>query len=265
MPYLKYNDIVLFYIEEGKGEPLILISGLGSKNSWHFQIPFFKEKMRVVALHNRGTGKSSRPNYSYTLEMFINDIIALLDHLQIRQKIHLAGISMGGMIAQEFVLKYPEKVKDLILCATSPIHIGSNIVESQKMMQDFSWEQKFKVRASALYARSYKKKLKRDVNLYKKLEQEFIEDATEVKDWINQGAAITNFDVTEHIHDIKLPTLILTGDEDSIINYQNSMILHEKIPNSILEVVPNSGHGFNVEESERVNQVIWNFIKMHLN
>ncbi len=64
--------------------------------------------MMVIALHNRGTGKSSRPNYPYTMDMFVDDIKGLLDHLEIKNKIHLAGISMGGMIAQNFVLKYPE-------------------------------------------------------------------------------------------------------------------------------------------------------------
>ena len=96
IPFFKYNDVELFYTKEGKGEPLVLISGLGSKMSWAFQIPFFKEKMMVISPHNRGVGKSSRPNYPYTMDMFVDDIKNLLEHLNIKEKIHLCGISMGG-------------------------------------------------------------------------------------------------------------------------------------------------------------------------
>jgi len=115
IPFFKHKDVELFYIKEGKGEPLVLISGLGSKMSWYFQIPFFKEKMMVISLHNRGVGKSSRPNYSYTMDMFVDDIKNLLEQLNIKKKIHLCGISMGGMIVQNYALKHPSSVKNLIL------------------------------------------------------------------------------------------------------------------------------------------------------
>ncbi len=264
MPYFKYDDVGIFYIQEGEGEPIVLISGLGSKNTWLFQIPYFKERMMTITLHNRGTGKSSRPDYPYTIDMFMNDIIALLDHLNIREKIHLAGISMGGMIAQYLALKYSDKVKTLILCATTPIHVGSSIIETQKMMKDFSWEQKFKVRLGALYGRDFRKRLKKNHDLYEQLKQEFIEDGTELKDWINQGAAIANFDIKEQLYKIKQPTLILAGGEDSVIDIQYSQILREKIPNATLQIIPNTGHRFIVEEPEKVNEIIWNFIKLSL-
>ncbi|TKJ23022.1 MAG: hypothetical protein CEE43_04715 [Promethearchaeota archaeon Loki_b32] len=91
-----YDDVELYYIKEGEGQPLVLISGLGSKMSWIFQIPFFKEKMMVIAPHNRGVGKSSRPNYLYTMGMYLRDIKELFEHLNLREKIHLCGLSMGG-------------------------------------------------------------------------------------------------------------------------------------------------------------------------
>ena len=110
----KFNsdeDVEINYQVTGEGEPLVLINGLGSKmNKW--QVEFFKQKkIKVICFDNRGVGKSSRPNYLYTMEMYVNDTKNLLDHLGINQKIHLCGISMGGMIAQQFVLKYPELVK----------------------------------------------------------------------------------------------------------------------------------------------------------
>jgi len=265
IPFFKHNDVELFYIKEGKGEPLVLISGLGNKMSWDFQIPFFKEKMMVISLHNRGVGKSSRPNYPYTMDMFVDDIKNLLEHLNIKQKIHLCGVSMGGMIVQNYILKYPNSVKNLILCATAAIYNPNALIEAQELMQNFSPEQQLKVRVSALYSRPFRKILKQDKALYKRIEKEFMEDTTTLQDIVNQGAAITGHDTTNDLDKIKQPTLILLGDDDRIIpTLEHSKLLHEKIPNSKLEIIQNTGHGFNTEKFEEVNNLMWNFIKEHL-
>ena len=213
-------------------------------------------------LHNRGVGKSSRPDYPYTIEMYIKDIKGLLEHLNIKEKVHLCGISMGGMIAQHFVLRYPDIVKTLILCATSANHEAvSNVIESQKQMQNSDYEQKLKVRIAALYSRPFRKILKTNTKTYEIIRNEFMEDPTELKDYINQAAAIRDHDTRPELHKITQPTLILVGNEDRIIlGLHNSELLHEKIPNSILKIIENTGHGFVAEESERVNEYIWNFI-----
>ena len=236
--------------------------------SWPFQIPFFKERMMVIALHNRGTGKSSRPNYPYTMDMFVDDIKSLLDHLEIKVKIHLAGISMGGMIAQNFVLKYPEMVKTLVLCATTAKHGPNslkNLIESQELMEDFSLEQRFKVRVSALFSRPFRKALKANKEIYNELKIAFIEDPTTLQDYKNQGAAISEHDTINSLHKIKQPTLILVGDDDRIIvGLSHSELLHDKIPNSRLEIIKNTGHGFIAEKSDEINNIIWNFIKEYI-
>jgi pimeloyl-ACP methyl ester carboxylesterase len=233
--------------------------------SWIFQIPFFKRKMKVIALHNRGTGKSSRPNYSYTMEMFLEDIKNLLDFLKIEEKIHLCGISMGGMIAQNFILKYPDIVKTLILCATTAKFDSTSLIEAQRLMEKFDLEQEFKVRVSVLYSRPFRKKLKKDKNLYELIKKEFMEDPTTLQDYINQGAAVTGYDTSNSLYKIKHPTLILVGDEDRIIpTLVHSEFLHENIPNSLLQIIEGTGHGFVTEAADEVNKLIWEFIKEHL-
>jgi len=262
MPFFKHNGIELYYITEGKGEPLVLISGLGSKNSWTFQIPFFSKSMQVITLHNRGVGKSSRPDYPYTMNMYIDDIKALLNHLEIKEKITLCGISMGGMIVQHFVLKYPKIVKNLILCATTAYHEEvSNVIESQKVMENSTLEQKFKVRVASLYSRPFRKKLKTDIQTYEILKKNFMEDPTRLQDYINQGAAIRDHDTRNQLSKITQPTMILVGDEDRIIiGLHHSELLHKKIPNSTLKIIEKTGHGFVVEESDKVNDILMNFI-----
>jgi proline-specific peptidase len=266
MPTFSHENIELFYIREGTGEPLILLSGLGSKFSWRFQVPFFKEKMMVITPHNRGTGKSSRPNYPYKMDMFVEDLKHLLDHLGLKQ-FHLCGLSMGGMIALNFILKYPQMVKTLILCATfakSSTGSSESIIEAQKLMENFDLEHKFKVRNAALYSRSFRKKLRQDKELYRTLEREFIENPTTLQDWINQGAAVSEHDTEDKLHTIKQPTLILSGDNDQIMpTLKFSQTLHNKIPNSQLKIIKDAGHRFNYEQPEIVNNIIWNFIKQN--
>jgi len=233
--------------------------------SWIFQIPFFRERMMVIAPHNRGVGKSSRPNYPYTMNMYLRDIKELLEHLNIKEKIHLCGLSMGGIIAQNFVLEYPDTVKTLILCATTSYHPETSVkgvIESQQLMENFDLEQKLKVRIAALYSRPFQKKLRSDKDLYEKIRKNFMEDPTTLQDWINQGAGIKNHDTRDSLYKIQQPTLILVGDQDKIIvGLEHSKFLYEKIPNSKLKIIKNVGHRFVDETPEEVNNIIWDFVQ----
>ncbi len=265
IPVFSHDGIETFYVKEGSGAPLVLVSGLGSAISWTFQIPFFKERMMVIVPHNRGVGKSSRPNYPYTMDMFVDDIKALLEHLNINEKIHLCGTSMGGMIALNFVLKYSETVKSLILCATSAKHDSHTLIEAQKMMDTMTLEEKFKTRMISLYSLPFRKTLRKRKDILERLKKEFMEDPTTLQDYINQNAAIINHDTTQRLREIKQPTLILLGDDDRIIlGLEHSKFLHDNIPNSTLNIIEKTGHGFNAEKPEEVNELIWNFIQKHL-
>ena len=104
------NGIKISYDIKGKGFPLILIHGFGSKKEiWKPQIIDFSKKYKTITFDLRGTGKTDRPNYPYTMEMFADDIKGLIDYLKF-ESVHLIGRSLGGMIAQNFVLKYPRSI-----------------------------------------------------------------------------------------------------------------------------------------------------------
>jgi pimeloyl-ACP methyl ester carboxylesterase len=267
IPIFKYDNIELFYINEGEGEPLVLISGWGDRMGWIFQIPYFKEKMNVITLHNRGTGKSSRPNYPYTMEMFLEDIKQLLKYLNITEKIQLCGWSMGGIIAQHYVLKYPETVKTLILIATTPLVSGAeldSLIEFHELIENIDLEQKLKSIIAVDYLTPFKKRLRADNELYEKIRKRILEYPTTLQDLKNQAAAVRNHDTRGVLHNILQPTLILVGEKDQLQFSGSSRILHEKLPNSRLEIIPNSAHQIVIEESEKVNTLIWEFIKEHL-
>ena len=108
--YADVNGIKICYEIHGKGYPIIFIHGYGAKKeTWIAQIGALSEKFKVIILDLRGTGKSDRPNMLYTMDLFVDDVKALMDFLNIK-KAHMAGRSMGGMIAQHLVLKYPKSV-----------------------------------------------------------------------------------------------------------------------------------------------------------
>ena len=91
-----------------------------------------------------------------------------------------------------------------------------------------------------------------------------MEDPTELKDYINQGAAIQDHDTRERLHKITQPTLILVGNEDRIIlGLHHSELVHEKIPNSTFRIIENTGHGFVTEQPRKVNEIIYEFIKIN--
>lgn len=119
MPKVRVNDIQMFYEVHGEGFPLIMIMGLtGNTNWWDPRwIQTLSEKFKIIAFDNRGAGRTDISDREYSIKLFADDTAGLMDALGI-PRADVLGISMGGMIAQEFVLNYPEKVKKVVLCST---------------------------------------------------------------------------------------------------------------------------------------------------
>jgi len=270
IPTFEHKDIKINYFKKGKGEILLMIPGFGQPyGSWALQISYFRRKMMVLSIDNRGAGESSKPDYPYTMDMFTNDIHALLNYLNIETQIHLVGHSMGGMIAQSFVLKYPEIVKTLtILAAPTYIDDSFNQVTEQleASMQDPDLEARFKKMSELSYSESFIKRITQNKSLYDIILDQFIEQSTTltIKDYINQKAAMSGFDTRELLHKISQPTLIMHGTDDKMVPIEHSKILNEKIPNSRLELFEGLGHSFTIEDPLKVNNLIWNFIQQHL-
>ncbi len=268
IPVFVKDDIKINYISEGKGEPLVLVHGFGTKlQGWQFQIDYFKNLMRVISLDNRGVGKSSRPDYPYTINMFVEDLHGLLDYLEIKEKIHLCGISMGGMIVQNFALKYPQKLKSLILCATSE-KLGKGtykLIDGLKEIDYLTLEEKAFSLFPYIYSRKFQRKLIEDSKLFESIKDDIIfitpfRDPTTLKDYENQASAVEKHDTSNLLNKIKIPTLILGANRDRLIPLHHQKSLYEKIPNSTFEILKGNGHAFTIEDPIKVNNLIWKFI-----
>lgn len=121
MTKVRVNDIQIYYEVKGKGFPLVMVNGLGGNlDGWENYHPLVEElsrELKLVMFDNRGAGRTDISDRKYTIRLFADDTAGLMNALGI-SRAHVLGISMGGMIAQELVLNYPEKVAKLVLCST---------------------------------------------------------------------------------------------------------------------------------------------------
>ena len=270
----KIGDIEIFYQEEGAGEPLLLIMGLAADSAaWMFQIPDFSKKYRTIAFDNRGVGRSSKPPGPYSIHQMADDAAGLLDALQI-DRAHVVGVSMGGMIAQELVLRHPQRVRGLVLACTYPEPDAD--IERQR---DFSLSQfggsvsasgEMKIDLSALDPMLFFQHLLPTVfnqsfieNELPKLMQVFagaLQYGFSMEAILGQVAAVMSHRATERLGQIKSPTLVITGDADRLIPPANSDILARNIPGAKLVKVPGGSHGFNFETPDVFNREVLSFL-----
>ncbi|MHA1350782.1 MAG: alpha/beta fold hydrolase [Promethearchaeota archaeon] len=273
--YADVNGVRLCYEVFGDGYPLFLIHGFGAKKeNWIAQIPDLSKHYKVIRLDNRGAGKSDRPDRKYTMEVFADDVNGLMVHLGI-EKANIAGWSLGGMIVQNFVLKYPERVNKIILINTNygfpdengPLVYKNMRLSGLKMAEEDPVKAWWSGTRSSYYIK-FRKQLeaepsKKWYGLWSAedlIEMSTIDPPT-IKDINMQAEALKTHDTFERLDTIKNPTLILTASHDRLIPKSSMEQIHEKIPNSKLVVIDKAGHSSPLSKAPEVNQTIIDFLK----
>jgi pimeloyl-ACP methyl ester carboxylesterase len=264
MPTVKANGIEMYYEISGSGPPLTLIMGLGcSLRQWQWMVPVFAESFQVIAFDNRGVGRSGKPDMEYTTEMFADDTCALLKALGV-DKTHVLSASVGGMIAQKFALKYPDMVDRLVLGCTMPnfYHLSptpedlQSMQESQVLPLEESVETMMRLFLTEQFFADKPDQVARlkEVMMIEKEEQG--PDA-----FLLQLGAAMNHDTINEVKDIKVPTLMITGDLDPMAPIENARFLAGQIPNSTLAEIPGIKHAFWVEKFQEACEIIIKFLK----
>ena len=274
MSFAEADGIKLSYESRGDGFPVIFLHGFGSKKEiWKPQIKDFSTKYRMITLDRRGTGRSERPDYPYKMEDLLNDIKGLMDYLQI-ESAHLIGRSFGGMIAQNFVLKFPDSVKKLVLIATyakaAENHVElivKNRINGLKLLKKDP-VQAFWNSAKILFHQKFQLEMKR--NPKKKFYGAFsLEDLIEEsqilpsrpQDIRDQGNAMREHDTLDLLHEIKHETLLLGASHDRLIPKTSMLELHERISNSTLKFIDKSGHFMTLSRADEINKIILDFLE----
>jgi pimeloyl-ACP methyl ester carboxylesterase len=238
----------------------------GNAATWQPQIPGLAERFRVIAFDNRGAGRTSAPPDPYSIAEMAEDALGLLDTLAVGRA-HVFGISMGGMIAQELALRHPERLHTLVLGCTSPGgRRAAGFRELQKNIQTFDEMNKDEIPDFAWFS-DFLKRLwtkralaKSDPHL-----QDFVLSLIRFpptpQGLHNQSEAIARHDAYDRLPQIQQPTLVLTGDKDQLIDFENSFILAGRIPGAELRIFPGLKHAFHLEQPELANAVIIDFIE----
>ncbi len=243
----KINKADLYYEIHGRGDPLLMIQGWGVDiTGWQPIIEPLSKVFQVIVFDNRGTGRSEVTRGDYTTRQLADDAAALLDHLQIEHA-HVLGWSMGGMIAQELVLAYPEKVNRLILSASSAkvndktAFIAWANVEAIKrgeLETSVNWQLSFCF-SSALFANQELLARVRDHALNPPY-------PVTLEGLMSQFAAVASHDRRRQLRRIKSPTLVLGAKEDGIIDLGQVEALAREIDDAELRILP-GGHMYHVE------------------
>lgn len=277
MPRVKVNDIQTYYEVKGEGFPLVMIQGMnGNLVMWDPRlVEGLSKHFKLVLFDNRGAGHTEISKREYTIKLFADDTAGLMNALGI-SKAHVLGLSMGGAVAQELAINYPEQVEKLILCSTCSQHRGTR--EERRMteaMVQASKEELIKMSLSSPLASEYPRDfltdfpiaflgftsefVKENPDLARSLLQLFDKYPISAKALMNRYDAMLRFNSQTRLKHIKAPTLVLHGRKDTTVSPEEGSILARAIPNAKLVYFEKSNHLL-AEEMGEVTKAITEFL-----
>ena len=262
LPYIKTQEISIYYEIAGEGKPVLFIGGTGADlrvkpNVLDGPLP---KAMKVLAYDQRGLGQTDKPEGPYTMAQYADDAVHLLDELGL-DRVHVVGVSFGGMVAQHLALRHPGRIDSLVLCCTSaggssmsyPFHelpIDLTPTERLRIMLGISdlrcdeqWQARNpnKIDAMIKYTQNHAvaahqtSEFKRGSNL--------------------QLQARADHDLSDRLGGIAIPTLLCAGKYDGIAPVSNQEFLQSNLPNSSLEWFE-GGHIFLVQDKRAWTAII---------
>jgi pimeloyl-ACP methyl ester carboxylesterase len=240
----------LHYVVEGTGRPLVLVGGKTSDidGAWWRYIPVLAERLKVIALDNRGTGASDKPDTPYSTELMAEDALAVLRDAG-ETSAHWFGLSMGGMILQQLALNHPEAVRSLILGAT---HCGG---EHPSVGGDASPVEGPLRRYANLYAASFIAEhpdwVEEDARHFGKMPLHAI---------VRQDQAVKQHNLCDRLGEIHQPVLIVHGRQDRMVPVARSEQLQRGLPNARLQILEGAGHQVHSEQFAEVVRLILDFV-----
>jgi len=263
MTYVRATDgIRLHYARTGRpgGPPVVMIQGLGAdKHLWDLQRLALGPRYHTIALDNRGAGRSDKPFGTYSLAQMAADVITVMDHAGVDDA-HVVGASMGGVISQIVAVMYPERVRSLTLACTACRHAPwrrellaewARIAETQGTGAMTTEAARWVVGGRSL------RRINPAVGVFGPLALTRPAHA-----FAGQVGAILDADddLAEHLTSIRVPTLVVVGNQDILTPRGDSEELAELIPTAELVVISGAAHGFMIEHATTFNRVLLDFL-----
>jgi len=263
MAFLENQSARIYWDEEGRGEPVLLIMGLGYPSKlWHRTRPALKERYRTIALDNRGCGQSDAPAGPYSMALMASDAAAALDAAGV-ERAHVFGLSMGGMIAQEFALQYPWRVRSLVLGCTAPG--GPHAVRAEKrvteilMARDMTPEEAAKAMRPYVYdAGTPQERIDEDLAIRRKW-------FPRPEGYMAQLQGIFAWEAYSRLDKIAAPTLVIHGRSDQLVPAGNGELIAARIPGAELVMLPRASHIFTTDQPEASQKAVLGFLSAQAN
>jgi len=259
MPFAVNNGVRIYWEETGSGPPLLLIMGLGyAHQMWHRTTPIVSKHFRTVLLDNRGVGKSDVPQGPYPIATMAADAAAVLDAAGV-ESADVYGVSMGGMIAQEFAIQYPQRVRKLILGCTAcggPKVVRSEPEVTQVLMMrgNMTMEEGTEAAVPYIYdADTPRPRIEEDL---------VIRRATypPPEAYANQLQGILAWESYSRLGQIKSPTLVIHGETDRLVPPGNGKVIAETISGSRLVMIPHASHIYTTDQPDASHKAVMDFL-----
>ena len=254
---LQRDSHLIYFKIDGTGPPVTLIHGVGTwSDDWLGVVDRFDGRFRTLSYDLRSHGRSGHPPGDYTAADFVDDLVCLLDHLDI-ERTHLAGFSLGGLIAQAFALAHPERIDRLALIST----IAGRTDEERKRVKERLTYIRSEPPASYFEASSTRW-------FTDEFRTEHPEPLAAKKQVISRMdtdryaacyRVLAESDFADELHRIKNPTLIMTGEHDQGSNPRMARLMHEQIAGSELIVLPRLRHSILLEAPDIVGGILREF------
>lgn len=261
---MKYeiNSVNLEVEIKGSGDPILLVHGFPLDHTmWNAQINSLSEHYKVIAPDLRGFGKSDVTPGTVSMEDHADDLMTLLDHLEITTPVHLCGLSMGGYINWQFLRKYPQKIKTLILCDTRAVaDTPEGVSNRMNMVENILANGAESIVEPMLGKLVSDNTMKNNVQVVGQLKEMIRNTSPEGMAAALRGMA-ERPDSTELLEQIEIPALLIVGEEDQLSPPEEMKGLVEKIPGARIEIIRDAGHMAPMEAPDEVNQYILTFLK----
>ncbi|MBW1644079.1 MAG: alpha/beta hydrolase [Deltaproteobacteria bacterium] len=255
MPKLQVNNLDLNYEMTGKGQSVLFVHGLGSSSrDWEEQVNYFSKDYQVVTIDVRGHGLSDKPPGPYSIKLFSDDTAALITSLDL-SPVHIAGISMGGMIAFQLAVDNPNLLKSMTIVNSGPEMIARSFKEKLMIFQRsvifrlLSMQKIGEVLAGRLFPKADQEELR--IKMVKRWAE------NDKRAYTDSFKALVGWSVAEHIGNIKCPTLVIAADEDyTPVSLKEDYV--SKMKDAQLVLINDSRHATPLDRPAEFNKNVGN-------
>jgi 3-oxoadipate enol-lactonase len=259
MPYANNSGVKIYWEEQGQGDPVLLIMGLGyTLDMWYRTVPALSQHHRIITFDNRGVGRTDVPPGPYPIAAMAADAAAVMDSAGVTRA-HVFGISMGGMIAQEFALQYPERTRSLILGCTShggpeAVLADAEVITTLMARGSMSVEEGIRSMIPFIYdASTPRERVEEDLEIRRRT-------FPTAEGYFAQVQGIFAWESRSRLSQLRVPTMVIHGESDRLIPPENGRRLARLIDGAKLVMIPSASHIFPTDQPDAAHQAIVDFL-----